>query len=247
MPPRHWGYVASVDWGYVKGCYALSAVGPEGQIEVVFERILSREHAAQAAKNCLLESQSWPMPQAITYDVAMDYDSGVKQGSTLTSEWIAGMIQANGNRTEGLPAMIPARHTPGSRRATKNLIHRYFKYTDTRNPATGRIEPWALPKLRFQQQCRYLIESFATLPLDEKKPDQIDTHADDHGSDMIGYMLTSQPGFSDDQPPPDLREGQHPGLDPESGSRKPAPWEVALRRKNPDVMHYDTMPEYRGG
>lgn len=243
MPPRHWQYVGFLDWGYQKGCYGLAAVGPEGQLEVVFERILKHEHAAQAAENCLLESRSWPLPQMIAYDVAMDYDAGVKQGTTLRDEWIRGMLNACGGRLERLPAMLPAKHTPGSRPARKNLLHRMFRYQDTRNPATGLIEPWALPKLRFQQQCRYLIDTFATIPLDEKRPDDVDTHVDDHGYDAVGYLAVVQPGATLEDRPHDLPEGVHPGLDPLTGGRKerPAPWELALRRTNADTRDYDTM------
>lgn len=187
IPPRHWRYAAFLDWGFVKGCYGLAALGPEGQVEVVYERILAREHAKEAAQSCLRESSMWPMPQSISYDVAMDYDAGLKQGSTLTNEWISGMLKANGDRLVGLPQMIPARHSPGSRAPRKNLFHQLLKYADVRNPATGLLEPWALPKLRIQQQCKYLISTLATIPLDERNPEDVACF-------VAGTMVTTKAG-----------------------------------------------------
>lgn len=234
IPPRHWRYAAFLDWGFVKGCYGLAALGPEGQVEVVYERILAREHAKEAAQSCLRESSMWPMPQSISYDVAMDYDAGLKQGSTLTNEWISGMLKANGDRLVGLPQMIPARHSPGSRAPRKNLFHQLLKYADVRNPATGLLEPWALPKLRIQQQCKYLISTLATIPLDERNPEDVATKSDDHGYDALGYLLVTQPEIPrGPEIPPTLSVDQHPGYDSDAKSRKRtvAPWERQMREK----------------
>ena len=233
IPPKHWRYAAGLDWGFVEGCYCLAAIGPEGQIEFVYERILKREHAQEAAQACLRESSQWPMPQSISYDVAMDYDAGLKQGSTLTNEWIAGMLKANGDQLRGLPQMIPARHSPGSRVPRKNLFHRMLRYADVRNEGTGFLEPWALPKLRLQQQCKYLINQIATIPLDERNPEDVNTRVPDHGYDASAMILVTMPEIPrGPEIPRTLSVDQHPGIDSESKSRKRiiAPWEQQMRQ-----------------
>lgn len=244
IPPRHWTYAAFLDWGFVKGCYGLAALGPEGQIEVVYERILAREHASEAAQACLRESSQWPTPNSISYDVAMDYDAGLKQGTTLTDEWIAGMLKANGNRMEGLPQMIPARHAPGSRPIRKNLFHKLLRFSDVRNKDTGFLEPWALPRLRLQQQCKYLIDTLARIPLDERHPEDVDTKYDDHGYDALGYLLATRSEMPRaPELPRTLSLDKAPGYDGETRQKKRViePWEAQMRRiESPDYVHPNT-------
>lgn len=228
VPPRTWTYVGGLDWGYVKGCYSLAAIGPEGQIEFVYERILEKEHAQEAALACLRESARWPTPEYIAYDIAMDADAGVKIGTTLTDEWYRGMMKALGERAQ-LPRMVPVRHTQGSRPARKNLVHRLLKYGEARNTETGWLEPWALPRVRFQQQCQYLITSMSTLPIDPKDANDVDTTQDDHGYDCLSYLCVSQPESVKPDAVETVDVDKHPGYDRAARRRRTAPWERALR------------------
>lgn len=41
----------------------------------------------------------------------------------------------------------------------------------------------------FFSSCRYLIESIPALPIDKKKPEDLDTQGDDHGADAVRYVV----------------------------------------------------------
>lgn len=236
VPARHWQYVAFLDWGYVKGCYGLAAIGPEGQIEIVYERLLQREHAREAARHTLTESSRWPLPKSISYDIAMDYDAGLKEGTTLRDEWIAGMIDVTG--LEHLPSMRPAKHAPGSRAVGKNLVHKALKHALAKN-ASGLLEPWALPKLRLQQTCPYLISQLEHIALDERDPEKVATDGDDHGYDALRYLLATHGDVGQTLSAPErLAVDRSLGYNGDGTKRvQVAPWEKALRQREPEMTY----------
>jgi hypothetical protein len=57
-----------------------------------------------------------------------------------------------------------------------------------------RIRENGLPRLRFLNCCTYSIETIPLLPTDEKNPNDVDTHAEDHSYDALRYFLMTAIG-----------------------------------------------------
>jgi hypothetical protein len=242
--PQSWRYVGAIDWGYVKGCYVLGAVGPEGHIEIVWEKILERTHARDAAKQVLQDAPWLPRPDYIAGDHQMWQDTGIASGTTIADEFLAGLLEASGGQMEQMPQLIPMRHGPGARTTSKNLIHKLLRWQPIRNPETGKLEPWAAPRLRVQQSCPYIRKSFRSLPSDPKKPEDVDTKADDHGYDAVRYLIGSVPEAPLVEPQ-DVAADVHPGYDVEARRRRETmhPWEQRMREATEGAdQPYDVAP-----
>jgi hypothetical protein len=78
------------------------------------------------------------------------------------------------------------------RRADKNRIqgkiqiHEYLKVTQS-----GR------PRLQIFNTCPHLIRELQSIPLDKSKPEDVDTHAQDHAYDALRYLIMSRPRIND--------------------------------------------------
>lgn len=208
-PPRHWKYVAAMDWGYRQGAYGLFAIGPEGEAEMVWEyfKEFREKHARQAAIEIARASQHFPRPEYIAADTQMWSEMG--SAETLAEEYNEGLAQAYG---EHPPSLIEMEHRPNSRPAKKNLVHRYLAWKDERDES-GKVKPWCRPLLRVQQRCVDTIRTLKTLPLDPNKPNDVDTKADDHAYDMLAFALSSRPPVADKGRSKFDQDNQHPGFD----------------------------------
>ncbi len=65
-----------------------------------------------------------------------------------------------------------------------------------------RISGWSQIRMRLKAEphmiyffstCKYLIETLPTLPIDTKRPEDLDTKADDHGADALRYLCKIRP------------------------------------------------------
>ena len=78
------------------------------------------------------------------------------------------------------------------RRADKNRIqgkiqiHEYLKVTQS-----GR------PRIQIFNTCPHLIRELQSIPLDKSKPEDVDTHAQDHAYDALRYLIMSRPRIND--------------------------------------------------
>lgn len=54
-------------------------------------------------------------------------------------------------------------------------------------------QPWEDPVLLFAENCRHGIRTLPTLPADERKPEDVDTEAEDHWADAARYRVTWSP------------------------------------------------------
>jgi hypothetical protein len=223
--PLGWRYCAGLDWGYSKGhgFYVLCAIGPEGQIRVVWEKRFGELHARAAAKLIAEESRHEPTPEWIVYDEAMDHDGKSISGESVGSEFLAGLREAYG---AGCPMWVAGPHKTGSRVAKKNLLHRLLAF---RRADDGTIPPWAAPRFTLGHGCPELIRTLEKLPRDPKKPEDVDTNKDDHGYDAVMNVATADPPRAP-MDAPQTDGNRHPGFDVNGQRRGPAqaPWEEQL-------------------
>jgi len=62
-----------------------------------------------------------------------------------------------------------------------------------RMAAWFRAAPDGVPWLTFDPSCVYLLRSLPALLADTHNPEDVDTHLDDHGADMVRYFVMSRP------------------------------------------------------
>jgi hypothetical protein len=162
--------IAGIDWGYAKGG-AVLCHGTPNRLEVAdsvaLVRMTAREAGAFLARKWRSEQLSW-----LAYSPDMDVETGV--GVTLAREFAIGWKEVRGEE----PPMLPGVQKPGSRRAKKVLVHQALQV-----PKDG------APYLRLWNTDTYLRETLPTLPVDKRDPNDIDTEADDHGYDALGFVL----------------------------------------------------------
>jgi hypothetical protein len=75
----------------------------------------------------------------------------------------------------------PSDRTPRSRISGKLEIHKRLKVEDKE------------PGIRIFSNCRNLLRTFPTLPLDDSNPEDINTHVEDHAYDALRYGCMSRP------------------------------------------------------
>jgi hypothetical protein len=49
------------------------------------------------------------------------------------------------------------------------------------------------PGIRFFENCPNIIRQLASIPLDKRNPEDVDTNAEDHAYDALRYMVASRP------------------------------------------------------
>jgi hypothetical protein len=191
--PPSWRLTRSLDWGEAKpfsvGWWAIAdgseARLPGGQIFAPPPRSLIRvaefygwngkpnEGCRMLAKDCAreikrMEAELWPGRR-------------VEPGPADNSIWspqdgrdIAAEMAAVGIRWR------KSNKTPGSRINGASLVR-------ARLTASGADRPEE-PGLWVTETCRQFIRTIPTLPRDPKKPDDVDTNAEDHAYDEVRYM-----------------------------------------------------------
>lgn len=236
-PPRHWKWAAAMDWGYRQGSYGLYALGPEGEVEKVWEYYadFKQKHAREAAIAIAKASALFPTPEYIAADTQMWSEVG--SAETLAEEFREGLAIAYKGR---VPDLIEMEHKAGSRKPKKNLMHRYLAWTDTRDEHRT-VQPWCRPLLRVQQRCQHTIRTLKALPLDPNKPEDVDTKSEDHAYDETSFMLASRPPVAEKPRGSFDQDNRHPGFDydnkrvreigfgdelVESGPHVPVSWKV---------------------
>jgi hypothetical protein len=219
-PTYRW--FATLDWGYVQGCFGLHAVDPEGRVELVWEFYddFTELHARKAAHAIVdgLRRYGWPIPETIHADEQMWQEHG-SGAVTLAEEFRKGL----GERLDTeAPNVIEAEHRPGSRETKVALIHQWLAAGDGRDEQ-GRALPWALPFYRISERCANTIRVLQEIPRDPDNQNDVDPdYTDDHPHDMVGFAVASRPhpGVRQRKPTP---QHVHPGLK-RDGLRKTREW-----------------------
>lgn len=164
---------AGLDWGYAKGG-AVLLHGTPNRLEVAdsvaLVRMTAREAGAYLAQRWRREDISW-----LSYSPDMDTETGV--GVTLAQEFARGWREVAKSEL----SMLAGVQKPGSRRAKKVLVHQALL-----------VPPTGVPYLRFWDTDKYLRETLPTLPISAKDPNDVDTEADDHAYDALGFVLAVQ-------------------------------------------------------
>lgn len=244
-PPRSWAYFGAMDWGYRQGSFGLYACSPDGDLEKVMEFVdgFSGLHAKDAALEITRRIKEFPQPEYIEADEQMWQVMGT--GMTLAEEFLDGLALAYGGGHYA-PQFRAGRHSAGSRAAKKNLVHRYLDYGapgSVHRPDPASIKPWERPKFTVQERCVQTIKMFQTIPLDPKKPDDVDTtHPTDHQYDETAFALASRPPLGERVHAPADQEHRDAGLDYEGKRVKDWQQDYGSEQMRRGGLH--TMPTH---
>ena len=167
--PKGWQRFRAADWGYSSpACCLWFAIDYDNNLWVYRELYTQKITADVFARKVIdLEHGEY-----IRYGV-LDASTWARRGDVGPS--IAEtMIQA-GCRWR------PSDRTPRSRISGKLEIHKRLKVEDKE------------PGIRIFSNCRNLLRTFPTLPLDDSNPEDINTHVEDHAYDALRYGCMSRP------------------------------------------------------
>jgi hypothetical protein len=85
---------------------------------------------------------------------------------------------------------------PGSRKNGWELMRERFGHAKPKRDKDDNALPLESPALFVFEECRDFIRTVPMLPRDEKKPDDIDTNAEDHIADEARYRVLAPPAPS---------------------------------------------------
>lgn len=165
--PEHWRRYRSVDYGYANPCAALwFAVDEEGRVYVYREMYAAFLRDEEQAKRIVELSGE----ERIEYTVG-GHDFWSRQGSTGVS--IADTYAEHG---------VVLTRADTDRIARWNRVRNYLA-----DAPDGK--PW----LQIFSTCANLIRTLPAMVHDRRKPEDLDTDAEDHAVDALGFFLATRP------------------------------------------------------
>ena len=176
-------WAAGGDWGYSKpGGLWLVATGSERSL-VRHEFYFTKRTAYDVGYSWGKMIQRFPRPEWIAIDTPPVSDGG----PTILEQLQAGMNDAvrtgsdRGSRRRPLgknpPVFLNPPKGPGSRQTKKIELHKLLKWSADES---GTVNPWDMPQLQIHPDCVNLIRTLPRLPRDPKKPEDVDSTAEDH-------------------------------------------------------------------
>ena len=170
--PRNWHRFRSCDWGYSSpACVLWFAIDFDNNLWV-YRELYTQKVVADIFARQVLDMERG---EYIRYGI-LDSSTWARRGDVGPS--IAEtMIQA-GCRWR------PSDRTPRSRISGKLEIHKRLKIVNEKTNEPG---------IRIFSNCRNLLRTFPTLPLDDSNPEDINTHVEDHAYDALRYGCMSRP------------------------------------------------------
>lgn len=239
VAPKNWIWAAGCDWGYRNpGWFGWFACGPDGDVVCMDEVYFREQTAQQVGYACGLRSRELPALAYIAADEQMWYKTGVS-APTIAEEFQAGFLAAYGGDLERCPKLVEAGHGRGSRSTKLQVTHRYLRWTAGPD---GKVPPWGRPRLRFLGRCRAAVRTLPALPYDTKKPEDVDTNAEDHAYDGVAAFLMSRPPLAEALERPHDPE-RHPGVDHRTRRRKQ--WERSARQYLEEGAHLHATDGFR--
>lgn len=216
-----WAWSAGLDWGYrTHGWCGLFGQGPDGDQVLRWEYPFRERPPYDVGYALGHQLRRFPRPEWIAADAAM---WAVTDGGLTIAERVqAGLRDAIGDTAPALIAAPKGRAMDGgqSHRVAAILqMHQLLAYT--RDP-DGAIQPQRRPRFLVHPDCTYWLRTVPSLPVDPRRPEDLDTTAEDHAWDGTMYWLLCRPPIREVERNVPFSRDRHPGLD-RRGRRKPYP------------------------
>ena len=170
--PSGWTKIRSADFGFSSHSAVLwGAIDYDNNIWIYRELYINRLTADQLGRMIIdLEEGDGRIQDAV-----LDSSCWARRGDRGPS--IAEMINSEGCRFR------PSDRSPGSRISGKIEIHKRLMVDENTEE----------PGIRFFENCPNIIRQLASIPLDKRNPEDVDTNAEDHAYDALRYMVASRP------------------------------------------------------
>ena len=189
------------DWGYAKhGWLGLFATGPERSLlrhEFYFKGLTPYDAGYRFGKQIM----RFPRPEYLAIDTPAVSDGG----PTILENLQKGMNAAVKNNA---PVFINPPKGPGSRLTKKTKLHELLKYE---RDDKGVVHPWGMPQLQVHPDCVDFIRTIEKLPRDIKKPEDVDTNAEDHCYDGVTSWVMARVPFVERSRAANRHPDDHPG------------------------------------
>jgi PBSX family phage terminase large subunit len=177
--PSDWYRWRACDWGYSALAVCLWFVADYDNNVYVYREFVangkdvSSEHKLTADKFAM---------EVLAREMGERIKAGYLDSSVWAKRGEMGETPADTMLRLGC-SWIPSDRSPGSRKTSKMLIHKYLH----KDEFTG------LPKLRIFDTCKELINELSSLPLDPRDSEDVDTTSNDHAYDALRYGLSARP------------------------------------------------------
>lgn len=205
--PEDWRTSAGMDWGGKKpGWIGAASFGSDGDGVFHWEYYFREQDAFTVGYTAgMLLLREPRIPEFIQADAQMWEDGGTG-AITLAEEFSRGMREAMGTLA---PPLLRAPKGPNSRQVRVNVMHDYLRFERIGDT----VKTWTRPKLRFvRHKVPHLIRTLPALPYDPRKPEDVNTKAEDHPYDGATYLLVSRPALPLRDPTVTVAGNRHPGF-----------------------------------
>jgi len=170
--PHGWTRIRAADFGFSSHSAILwGAIDYDNNIWIYRELYVNRLTADQLGRMIREVEEGDGRIQ----DAVLDSSCWARRGDRGPS--IAETLNAEGCRFR------PSDRSPGSRVSGKIEIHKRLMVDEDTDE----------PGIRFFETCPNVIRQLASIPLDKRNPEDVDTHAEDHAYDALRYMVSSRP------------------------------------------------------
>jgi hypothetical protein len=194
--PSHWEYGAGFDWGYWQpSVLTIVAHGEDHRSVCISDHLWTRKDGQELGKEIAAICKALPKPPAVIAADSSIWGEQASKGFPNLAEEINTGIARNWPEQSFPPQLIAVPKGANSRITRANLLHRYLK-----TPA----------RLKFLKRATNCVSTIPKLALDPKKPEDVDTTANDHAYDSLTYFLLSRPPLVD-APERQVEADTHPG------------------------------------
>lgn len=176
--PRQLTYVCAMDWGHLEpGCIGWAALLPQSRIHVIREwkfRELADEDIADGWKQ-----RTKDLRIKVLY-IAGDPSMWIRDGRNAS--------RGQSRAETFIRAGLPLRKAENSRVDGWSRVHSFLRV-----PQDDAGQVIGEPLLTIDESCVYLRRTIPAQQSDKTDPDDVNTKGDDHGCDMLRYLVMSRP------------------------------------------------------
>lgn len=171
--PLHWERIKGIDYGYAsESACVWGAVDPSDGTLIIYRELYRKGLLGTDLASMLTE-----MEYEDPFSVQGVLDTACWSRTGTTGPTVGETLQRAGHKL---------RRADKNRIQGKIQIHEYLK-----------LQPSGRPKLQIFNTCPNLIRELQSIPLDNKNPEDVNTHAADHAYDALRYLIMSRPRIND--------------------------------------------------
>ena len=171
--PVHWERTKGIDYGYAsESACVWGAVDPADGTLIIYRELYRKGLLGTELAGMITE-----MEYEDPFSVPGVLDTACWSRTGTTGPTVGETLQRAGHKL---------RRADKNRIQGKIQIHEYLKLTQS-----------SRPRIQILNTCPNLIRELQSIPLDRKKPEDVDTNASDHAYDALRYLIMARPRIND--------------------------------------------------